>query len=1657
MKNFTQRNKFTFDSGLKRIDFAGSVILSFLLAFMVNTSMLQAQGIAFFNDPAYGDDSNDMTCNDENYTLSQTLANMGMPVTTFINNIDDFVTDLPGHNVLIISDQEEGDLDGDLDPVNRVAIQSYVASGGTVMVFNSANVINDLFGYTIGTIGGVDTNIDAATTVGTCYAEQSLVEHDATSLLVPTLPAGSVCYYKDASDNTSIASIPFGIGEIIYIGWDWLDGGPGCPLFDPAWNNTVACAITMAFPNEDCTLACNNNVQVSLDGECQAIVVADMILEDPTLDCIYGVQVKDLNDNIIPSSPLVTGDYIGETLRVSVTTADGNSCWGYIHIEDKLPPVITCLDDVTVGCNDWFDLDLTNTSYIYTDNTQATLPANSTQNLSIPVVEEFKFGGVISASLTFNFEFSASDLDASLYVHDPDGNMIGNLDIHDFDSADYPGGAVTLTFDVLDLVPTQSNDPDLQGTYLIEIYAETDDNSGVDYKSSRLEIVIGGPAVDNCSETFFEITDLELEDHDCTFDDISFKKTYFYRAFDAYGNYSEICELGVYFERRDLGDLVFPTDTIFGCSKYAVEEWDDYIKNEYPDAHHEEAGVPTVDGKPIFPNEHYCEINVTFEDQLIAICEGQYKILRKWTALDWCQPEELREEYQIIKIGDFDGILAVSCPSEQTEFPAGPYDCVGTAELAPPITEDVCSDVTYQVAFLLADEDGNPPTNAIYTPTGVIYGMDDYAVIPNLPYGRTWVKYTVTDACGNIGECFSEVDIYDDTPPYPVCDQFTAVTLTQSGWAQIFAESFDDGSHDNCTDLWFGVRRMDYTGNNHFCDNEDDLEPTHIFNGSTYYAFEQFCCLDVGNEDLMVQLLVCDEWDNCNTCMVNVDVQDKIPFQVICPPNITIDCRDDYNDLTLTGYPGEVIDNCGSATPTYSDDIDIDNCGVGTILRKWIAQIGNQSDSCIQIITVRNLNPDYDVEGPEELVEINGCMDIDTHPDNTGYPTYNDDACSLMSSTYEDQVFYFADGACFKIVREWTVIDWCLYDDSNGLYGLWYFNQVIKVNNSVDPEFNDVCDDIDVEAFGELCDEYVDVVVVATDDCTAPIDLVYSYEIDLDSDGLIDDTGSGNNASGYYPVGEHIVYWEVEDMCGNIAKCEQIIRVRDEKNPTPYCLGGITTVVMNDPLNTTIEIWASDFDLGSYDNCDGFNINLSFTSDVADSFMLFGCEHLGLQEVQIWVTDQSGNQDYCSTMIDIQDHSDLCGTGAAQNSTVAGKILSISDEAVEGVQVSIHNMEAIGISESNTVSDGTYAFSEIGHGIDYAISAERNDNYLNGVSTLDLVLIQKHILGITSLNSAYKLIAADVNDSQSVSAADLVEIRKLILGIYTELPNNDSWRFVDASASFGSDSQPWPFEEVITVQNLNHDMMNNNFVGIKVGDVNNSAVSNLNGEIDVDNRSVGFTFVIKDQSFATGELVDIPVMSSERFSLNGYQFTMNLQGLEYQGFESGSIELEDANFAIHGDNLATSWHAVDPVSIDNGELLYTLKFRATNGGTISNALTLNSEVAIAEVYNSELDVLSPDLRFNSEASNENGLFVFQNEPNPFTTETNIRFDLSDESIVNFKLMDISGKILFQESVSYAAGNNSYRVDVDNLNTAGMIYYQVSTEKETITKKMLLIK
>ncbi|MEI6886167.1 MAG: agmatine deiminase family protein [Bacteroidota bacterium] len=85
-----------------------------------------------------------------------------------------------------------------------------------------------------------------------------------------------------------------------------------------------------------------------------------------------------------------------------------------------------------------------------------------------------------------------------------------------------------------------------------------------------------------------------------------------------------------------------------------------------------------------------------------------------------------------------------------------------------------------------------------------------------------------------------------------------------------------------------------------------------------------------------------------------------------------------------------------------------------------------------------------------------------------------------------------------------------------------------------------------------------------------------------------------------------------------------------------------------------------------------------------------------------------------------------------------------------------------------------------------------------------------------------------------------------------------------------------------------------------------------------------------------------------------------------------------------------------------------------------------------------------------------------NFPNPFTNKTTIHFSLGEEGIISLGIFDLNGKLIRElGSGTYSAGKHSENWDgTDNTGNkvpAGIYLYRLTTEKETLVKRMILIR
>ena len=628
-------------------------------------------------------------------------------------------------------------------------------------------------------------------------------------------------------------------------------------------------------------------------------------------------------------------------------------------------------------------------------------------------------------------------------------------------------------------------------------------------------------------------------------------------------------------------------------------------------------------------------------------------------------------------------------------------------------------------------------------------------------------------------------------------------------------------------------------------------------------------------------------------------------------------------------------------------------------------------------------------------------------------------------------------------------------------YGNIVYRQIIKVNDVVAPIIvgqevtEPFCGGEDDLGTGVACRAPVYVQFTVSDLCSENVDISVELRpfggnnIISDPFGTIEFLGNGQYAiSGDYPIIDggglttHFFVITATDRCGNFVKEEIEFQVIDCKSPTPKCVFGLTVDLMP---NGTIELPIEWFDKGSFDFCDD-DVDLFFANPAMfpdSTTRIFNCNNgeIDVVMVELWARDNAGNTAFCETFVNIQANPQSSGSDACfvSGASVGGAIETEMAESVENVEVSLSgNTDGMRV----TNAEGTYQFVGLEEGYDYSVTPASDDQPLNGVSTFDLVLISKHILGTELLDSPYKLIAADVNNSGSITTFDMVTLRKVILNVETNFPNNTSWRFVPADYEFANPANPFAenFPEVMNFNDLEENYMASNFIAVKVGDVNASAIAN--SEL-AEGRSFAGTFALtaNDARLTVGEEYTVSFTAEE---VAGYQFTMNFDGVELVKVEEGLATAE--NFGIFENELTASWNGVA-----SDEVAFSVVVKATEDTRLSEAIAITSSKTAAEAYDVNGTVKAVAVNFV-----DAGYELAQNRPNPFSGETLIQITLPEAQRASLTVSDVTGKVLKVITQNFEAGYNEVKLNSKEL-ASGVLYYTLRTDNFTATRKMVIIK
>ncbi|PHI18460.1 hypothetical protein CEQ90_17755 [Lewinellaceae bacterium SD302] len=382
---------------------------------------------------------------------------------------------------------------------------------------------------------------------------------------------------------------------------------------------------------------------------------------------------------------------------------------------------------------------------------------------------------------------------------------------------------------------------------------------------------------------------------------------------------------------------------------------------------------------------------------------------------------------------------------------------------------------------------------------------------------------------------------------------------------------------------------------------------------------------------------------------------------------------------------------------------------------------------------------------------------------------------------------------------------------------------------------------------------------------------------------------------------------------------------------------------------------------------------------------------------------------------------------------MSGKISRADGAGVAGVDVFLFSGGEM-IEQAMTDAAGNYDFQQLPTQADYLITPDRNDNYLNGVNAGDLSRIQQHLLSVSPMTGPYPIIAGDVSEPGSLNSGDLSRIRQLILGDITAFSDVDSWRFVRADHVFADEDEPTAenFPEAISVDSLEDDLLNVDFVAMKMGDVNNTASNESESEV---------TFLLNSEGLpVVGEAFSVDVRAVDFENMLAGQFSIGwdssrLSFVSVTDF-APALNLAATNFSFaqtQNGRLPWVWFTVMPTTLTDSTVMFRMNFTISAAAGDSIGLCFTEQPTSFYFENEEEELSATFGKYASTALLDSGLRRLNNQdrytvfPNPVSAGV---FHLGQErvapSLESLRIFDLHARLLLSWDEpapgSYQLGN-----------------------------------
>ncbi len=911
------------------------------------------------------------------------------------------------------------------------------------------------------------------------------------------------------------------------------------------------------------------------------------------------------------------------------------------------------------------------------------------------------------------------------------------------------------------------------------------------------------------------------------------------------------------------------------------------------------------------------------------------------------------------------------------------------------------------------------------------------------------VELLVTDSAGNQGTCWMNILVEDKELPTCVAPHDTTILCSELPFLQLDSIDINElqllfgrpSAQDNCQASW------------------EELAPV--------------IDLDQCGEGQITRVFqVTDGSGNQSggTCEQKIDVGLAHHYEIVFPKDARAECGLPAPDTIMTYEVG-----CDLLAVSVEDerfDISPDACFI--INRTYRVINWCEYDGESEPIRIGR-DEDCDGEVGEEAIWVinrNGVafIDRDNDPENT-IPAAGEKDESCDGTTNPE--------------GHWRTVE------SNGY---WEYIQVLEIYDNTPPAVFFAPPPPFCSFNNETCKAPIEYFFLVFEACS-PFDIEFDIFYDENFDGEIDEDVPTEGIDGEYPkfrvireypIGSHAFVVIATDGCGNTSRTDLPFDVVDCYVDAPVCINGLAIELApvepgedadGDGIADTgaAVIWATDFLASTFDDCLGpleYSINVVGEEVIREqTSLVLTCDDMPSVAVEIFSWDQAGNPyqvqldgtqggpnfDKCQTYILVQNNLEIA---CPESANVAGRITTGVGAPLPGPIVMLSGEEAPE-QQTRAGAGGFYELSNVQTGYDYTITPHWNDYPLNGVTTFDLILITKHILGVSYLNSPLKLLAADVNNSGSITTIDLIALRRLVLGIDEEFPNNTSWRFVDEEFDFPYPENPWRtlIPEAVSLNNLSAiEAGNVNFVGYKVGDVNNTVSTQLQGLQRVQPRDQSRAkLVLRETPMTDNDIVSVPIFFRSKEVLEGFQFSFQWDAAHLSFLDATGALLEEGhwgtNFVEEG-QITVSWNSsqgeqLDPILAD--VQLIELRFQVVASGAWEDLFSL-AGFTPAEAYTEEEEVIGIGLTIESEQE-EMITRLIGNFPNPFSKQTFLEYSLQTSQQTTFRVLSATGAEVDQWTINAAAGRHQLTID-GTYWPSGVLYLEMTNEAGRWVQKMI---